>query len=283
MNKGKQFEELVTLIEKAVHPMQGVKVLHDVKLPAKYGRDRQIDVLILDERDGRFVFKTIIECKNKVEKVDLNTVGAFKELLDSVNAHQGIIVSAAGFQAGALESAKERNILLYELSKPKEVLDFFQDKKFGYHELQHKSKDVTIRFKHKKEINREIDFYTDLFSPALERNVKLVDVVDEFLKTKYQSIFDRMFKQASSFTTAQNIVEEIEVTIDFPIALIYSSKGDTTEINSFSVDLETELFLAPTEAKNLLAYRNVNNPKPYAYVYELSYEGVSFHWVEKTV
>ncbi|MGI8583895.1 MAG: restriction endonuclease [Chitinophagaceae bacterium] len=111
MNKGKDFEALVALVEKAVHNLPGVEVLHDVKLPTKYGGERQIDI-VLKEIRGRFIYLTIIECKNTNAKVTVNMVGAFKELKDSVSAHQGIFVSASGFQSGALLSAKDENIFL---------------------------------------------------------------------------------------------------------------------------------------------------------------------------
>jgi predicted helicase len=120
VNKGKDFEALVALVERAVHNLPGVEVLHDVKLPTKYGGERQIDI-VLKEKRGRLTYLTIIECKNTNTKVTVNTVGAFKELKESVNAQQGIIVSAAGFQSGALLSVKNENIHLYQLSQVKEL------------------------------------------------------------------------------------------------------------------------------------------------------------------
>ena len=176
MNKGKDFEALVALVEKAVHNLPGVEVLHDVKLPTKYGRERQIDI-VLKENRGRFTYLTIIECKNTNTKVTVNTVGAFKELKESVSAHQGIMVSAAGFQSGALLSAKNENIHLYQLSQVKELEEHLQHQRFIMYELKHTSKLVTIKYREKKTINQDVTLYTELFSPLLNRKVSILDII----------------------------------------------------------------------------------------------------------
>lgn len=62
VKKGKEFEKLIATVEEAVHNLPGVQIVHDVILPTKYGGERQIGILILEDR-GRFTYKTIIECK----------------------------------------------------------------------------------------------------------------------------------------------------------------------------------------------------------------------------
>ena len=45
MSKGKDFETLVALVERAVNNLPGIEVFHDVKLPTGYGSERQIESL----------------------------------------------------------------------------------------------------------------------------------------------------------------------------------------------------------------------------------------------
>jgi len=275
LNKGKEFEALVALVEKAVHNLPGVEVFHDVKLPTNYGGKRQIDI-VLKEIRGRFTYITIIECKNTNAKVTVNTVGAFKELKESVNAHQGIIVSAAGFQSGALLSAKKENIFLYQLSQVKELEEHLQHHRFIVYELKHTSKLVTINYREKTPINKDVTLYTELFSTILNRRVSIVEILQHFLDKNQDTITSKVVSEITDPLIPQITTGIIEIKINFPTPVIYAKDNLVTEVIGFDAELATEIFTAPTETKNISEYRDVVQKKTFAFVYEVEYAGGAY-------
>ena len=58
-----------------------------------------------------------IECKNWKARVPKEKVLAFKELIQDVGAHHGIIMSESGFQAGAINATKSTSISLMSLNE----------------------------------------------------------------------------------------------------------------------------------------------------------------------
>jgi len=279
VNKGKDFEKLVTLVESAVHNLPGVEVLHDVKLPTKYGGKRQIDI-VLKENRGRFTYLTIIECKNTKAKVNVNTVGAFKELMDSVSAHQGIIVSPAGFQRGALLSVKDKNIFLYQLSQVNELAQHLQTHRFSIYELKHTSKFVTINFREKKSINRDITLYTELFSPMINRKVSIVNITQDFLNRMGSSIVDSLVSKIKDPLIPQLITGNSIIKINFSAPIIFTKDNVTTEIIGFSGEIESKMFTAPAETKNISEYKDAVQKKTFALVYEVEYDGKSYNLLQ---
>lgn len=282
MNNGKEFEELVAIIEKVVHDLPGVKVLHNVKLPTNYGSERQIDILITQE-SGRFVFNTIIECKNLKSKITLNAVGAFKELKQSVGAHQGIIVSANGFQKGAVDSAKEANIFLYQLSQVSDLEEYLTGYFFNQFELKHTSKEVVVKFIDKKTINKDVSLYSNLYSSLLKRNVRLVDIAQNFL-TKNQSAIMRTIANTIEYPGKSQILNgTTNFNINFPSALTFTKDNIETEIIGFDAVVETQMLSIPYRIKNILEYNDILKSKTHALVFDLEYEGVVYKYIQKNI
>lgn len=90
------------------HAGLGVKVYWNVKKDGRLtGRVRQIDVTIITQL-GLYELFTAIECKDTEVRVE--DVEAFVTKLDDIGAHKGVIISSAGFQAGALSAAKAHNV-----------------------------------------------------------------------------------------------------------------------------------------------------------------------------
>ena len=73
-------------------------------------RDKhKVDVFVICERDG-LETKMIIECKFWNSRVDIGQVMALAEIVSDLGAEKGIIVSKKGFQKGAYNAVKIRNI-----------------------------------------------------------------------------------------------------------------------------------------------------------------------------
>lgn len=105
--KGEHFERLITLIENSLATDRNIKVQHNVKIEDKDGIKRQIDVLIEINYGKRFGKQiVIVECKDWNSEIEVGHMGAFINLVESVNAFKGIYVSKKGFQSGAIKKAK---------------------------------------------------------------------------------------------------------------------------------------------------------------------------------
>lgn len=282
MNKGKEFEKLIATVEEAVHNLPGVQVLHDVKLPTKYGGERQIDILILEDR-GRFTYKTIIECKNTQSKVTVNTVGGFKELVESVGAHQGIIVSASGFQKGALLSTKDTNIFLYQLSQTSELEEHLKNFRFNIYQVTHTSKDFTVKFKERKEINDKITIYEKMFSSVLNKSVSIVEITEDFLAKARPGITDALIRKVTEPEKVQIIMGATEIKVDFPLPLIFESNNEVTEVTGFETVLATEFFTSPTSVTNVSEYKDIIESKTHALIIEVEFGGEKFNLLRKEI
>lgn len=113
--RGRLLEQIVAML----HGYEGVKVETNVKLVPKSGdgtRRREIDVLLTSIVAG-YPIRIAIQCKNHDKPIEISMVDAFLGALDDVGIpHQhGIMVSVKGFQAGAINRAKEKGVRTLEL------------------------------------------------------------------------------------------------------------------------------------------------------------------------
>jgi hypothetical protein len=113
-----RFEHLVTKISSDLSPSASVK--HNIQLPGKNGRMRQIDVLITQEVNLCTIM-IIVECKRRKRPVGISQVDAFIQKLRDVQAHLGIIVSYSGFDKGARANANEYGIKLFSLRDAEQI------------------------------------------------------------------------------------------------------------------------------------------------------------------
>ena len=108
--RGREFEQLVALIERAIHQVDGVHVSSPAMLPDRdTGALREIDVL-LEFRHAHLDFKVAIECRQWTTKIGTPAVEAFWSKCLTTGVNQGIIVSNSGFTAGARKKAAACNI-----------------------------------------------------------------------------------------------------------------------------------------------------------------------------
>jgi len=109
--KWKSFEEYVAEIQKHLSPNAVVE--KNKSIIGKSGVERQLDITVTG-KIGQFEYFIVIDCKDWKNKVDINDVGSFADLVEDVSANKGALVcSGGGFTAGALKRAKEKGINLY--------------------------------------------------------------------------------------------------------------------------------------------------------------------------
>jgi len=120
MNKNTEYEKLVQDIYQTImneNSLNTIKVQHNVKIKGTAKRSHQIDVYF-EFKVANEIFKTIIECKNYSKPVSIRAIMAFHALLMDIGDVKGIFVSKNGFQKGAIEYARQYNIILKELRHP---------------------------------------------------------------------------------------------------------------------------------------------------------------------
>ena len=99
--------------QEAGHP---VKINHNTIIQGRSGTSHQID-LSYQFSIARFNYLTIIECKCWNRKVSQNIISQVNDVKNDVNAHKAIVVSAMGFQPGALQYAEHVGIGLVKITK----------------------------------------------------------------------------------------------------------------------------------------------------------------------
>lgn len=77
-------------------------------------RPRQVDVSIRFKR-GFHTYLTVVECRNTNSPIEVSDVEAFVEKIRKIGADKGVMVSLKGFQAGAVEAARQGKIDLFVL------------------------------------------------------------------------------------------------------------------------------------------------------------------------
>lgn len=278
MSKGIDFEILVARIEKAFHNLPGAEVIHNIKLKTDKGVTRQIDILITIDT-GRFIFKTIIECKNKKAKIEVSYIDAFKELVRSVGAHQGIIVSASGFQKGALNSSKDTNIHLYQLSQVAELEKYLLEYRLNFLSLKHQSKDIVVRFKEIKDINNNLTSRTLLTSPILNEKVSIADIATDFLSRNKDDIINALLCSPSNLAGVLPIIGTTEINIEPSLPLLFQTDTAFTEVTGFRALIETTLSVKPLEIINISEYRDLLEAKTHALIIDFKIDDQIQQWI----
>ncbi len=91
---------------------EDVMVSHNVTETGKSGAKRQIDVLVL-HRTRLHQYKTIIECKKWKNKVDRPVIDVLAAAIDDLSASKGVVFTTVGYEEGALQYAKSKNIDIF--------------------------------------------------------------------------------------------------------------------------------------------------------------------------
>ncbi len=281
MSRGKEFEQIVAEIEEILNKHPDVEIQKDVRLLTSYGAKRQIDILLIDRR-GRFEFRTIIECKDLNKKIDLNIIGAFKDVMRSVKAHNGIMVSKSGFAPNVLKSASELNILLYELSKVSEITLQLENTKVIFQKNKLTSKEIIISFLRVTPINKEITLRTTLLDTEKQIHTSILKISECFLEMQSNFIIENMLLEVNNFNVTQITSHILTFKINFPTPLIYATKQGFTEIIGFRATIQCDLETGPTEVDFISEYKDVVSKQVHAYVYNVLYDGEKFKYIDKT-
>ena len=87
-------------------------VEHDVTLVGKSNAKRQIDVIVT-QTTKLHKYVTIIECKKWKEPVTRQVIDVLYASVEDLNANKGVIFTTKGYEEGAIEYAKSKNIDIF--------------------------------------------------------------------------------------------------------------------------------------------------------------------------
>jgi hypothetical protein len=105
----KEFELFVADIYKNSDEL---KVEHDVTLRGKSNAKRQIDVLIT-QKTKLHTYITLIECKRWKKSVTRQVIDVLFASVEDLNANKGVIFTTKGYEEGAIDYAKSKNIDIF--------------------------------------------------------------------------------------------------------------------------------------------------------------------------
>jgi hypothetical protein len=116
---GKEFESITEKVFRSIeNKNMDSMVEKNIKLKSADG-ERQIDVLITHDT-GYCKIKTIVECKDHNNKINIIYIdGLYSKMVD-VNANKAIMVSKKGYTKGAKQKANRLGISLFTLNEIKE-------------------------------------------------------------------------------------------------------------------------------------------------------------------
>ena len=153
-----------------------VLVEHNVTKMGKSNATRQIDVHVT-HKSKLHSYTTLIECKSWKHRVDRARIDVMAASMDDLNASKGVIFTTKGYQEGAVEYARFKNIDIFivrdltdeEWGKPGKKIEFFM------HFINSSIQDIRVQ-------NASLLPTTDEFPENLKVNIVIKkDFVDESL------------------------------------------------------------------------------------------------------
>lgn len=123
-DQGRSFERLAAKTVRIIFHPDLISVKRNIILKGQSGASHEID-LRLEIRRKRRILHAAVECKDRARPVEKEKVAAFRSVLQDINALRGkdrqltgIMISACGYQSGAINMARDGSILLLEMRKP---------------------------------------------------------------------------------------------------------------------------------------------------------------------
>jgi hypothetical protein len=215
--KWKMFERIVAAIH--VAEQKGATVQWDEKI-----NGRQFDVTIRFKH-GLYEYLTVVECKDYAKPVPAEKVDALVTKSRDAGADKAIMVSASGFQAGAIQVAKRHNIQLFSLktlsNTPEDTItDTLMPVLWIYDfRFQEEGKNSEIAFPEEPGVLRMFLRDQKIEGPGVDTNPEQI----------LEDIRDEISKSATAATQ--------RFLVKFPkgTVIVHPNLGNRTPIASFSI------------------------------------------------
>lgn len=227
----KDFELFVTEMYK--HSDE-VVVQHNVTEIGKSNAKRQIDVLVT-QKTKLHTLKILVECKFWKDKVDRPVIDVLAAAIEDLNAAKGVIFTTVGYEDGAIQYAKNKNIDIFiirnvsnsDWSNPgRNILLYLHEFNGKIHSVSFEGLKLVNQFgkvPDQKSLTFDIVFQKDLepndkltlYSyPGLERGnnvTKLITEIRNMILKRWMHEFDLLIQPDNEI---QELAYETPVTID---------------------------------------------------------------------
>jgi hypothetical protein len=176
----KEFELFVALI---YSESDEITVQHDLTLIGKSKAKRQIDVYVT-QKNKLHTYTTIIECKRWKKPVTRQVIDVLFASVEDLNASKGVIFTTKGYEEGAIDYAKSKNIDIF-------VVRDIREDEFG-------------------NLGKTFSLYLQMFNGRLEnfdlRNVRWFSPFGLPLRTQLPK-FDIYFQKEQEYPKHQQLVD----------------------------------------------------------------------------
>lgn len=160
-----------------------ITVQHDLTLIGKSKAKRQIDVFVT-QKTKLHTYTTIIECKRWKKPVTRQVIDVLFASVEDLNASKGVIFTTKGYEDGAIEYAKSKNIDIF-------IVRDIREDEYG-------------------NLGKTFSLYLQMFNGRLEnfdlQNVKWFSPLGLPLKTQPPK-FDIYFKKEQEYPEHQQLVD----------------------------------------------------------------------------
>lgn len=276
----KEFEILVTHIERSLRGMAGVVVEHNVMVDSVYGVKRQIDVLIRYSLENET--KTIaIECKKTKSKLKIDVIDAFHSKSAAIGATERIVVAATGFQQGALKAAAYYGIKTFVLSQALELQAYLQSYLIFPCKINQELIDIVIGFTAENVINEHLTMKSSLWGQGMEEPTTIAELLSTCLEGRKQQLTHEMFTSFVNPRLAQCLTASNEIVLQFPDPMVFKHDSMETEVSGFRAQIRTTLITGPATLDKASIYEDLSKVEPNTFVCELNMDQANLEFLQK--
>lgn len=264
MNKGKNLEILVRVLQESYKNIPDTKIYSNHKIRDENGNLREIDIFIESFLNG-YLIGIAIECKNFRRKIEAKEIEAFSgkcNRLSSIN--RKIFISSTGFQKSALDSAKYYNIDLYTIKEVSrvDVLDWIEiqnvNELFVEFDIEYKSIKIDLLGEQTDQSNLpKICIDTQIFeNKGISKSLKetIVDNIND-KKSEIYNLAIIAFINTRDEKLPLRI--KLNATLSATGYYLKGNNGSSIHINNLNFNIKIFLNERSLENLNISSYNNI--------------------------
>lgn len=261
MKDGKKTERLVRLIQETLKEIPETNIYSNFKIKNISGRKREIDVLI-DSSINSMNIKIAIECKDYKRPVSVEKIEAFNSKCMRIEGiSKKVFVSTSGYQADAVEAAKDFNIDLYRID------DISPEKITSWFPIMQLKQNIKIKLPLKIHLFGEKDDINKLpqkdelivYSPDEKDPINIVGFVwNNFVKQKQHEIWNYLILNTLKRTETEKVNQHISLPFIMHLKGVYTLATDRNKFSIKKIEGELEVWFEeqPANITESKAYLN---------------------------
>jgi hypothetical protein len=264
MEKNSQlFEALVKLIQESFRDRPATEILQRHSLVNKGDRKRNFDVVVKTEANNQPIL-IVIECKDHGKKVEAKEIEAFNskcERIEGLNVKK--FVSSKGYQADAVNAARDFNIRLHQLGELDSsiIQDWIQ--KFELRKTMTNGLITSVAIKFRNPAER-FPFSPDLpiYDEGTTSPIPLMELVLKFYESQKMAINNLAIDLYNKRSLESGHVIEFEVEPIFDNRLFVLKGAERCDVDLIKVTFRfkiIEQLLVPDYTKSFIQNSSMEN------------------------